>query len=336
MKACRREPTDVTPIWLMRQAGRYMEEYRQVRAQTSFLDLCKNPQLCSEVMVTAVERLGVDAAIIFSDLLPILEPMGLDLEYVAGDGPVIHNPVREPADVDRVLELDQIDSLDFVMQTVRQTRADLPGEIPVIGFAGAPFTLASYVIEGGSSRNYLHTKTLMYRDPGAWRDLMERMARAVTTYLNAQIAAGAQCVQLFDSWCGCLSPHDYRRFVLPHVQQIVSGIVPGVPVISFATGNPQQLPLLVEGGAPVIGVDWRIELDEAWRIVGSDRAIQGNLDPGVLLADRGEIERRTRQILQQAAGRPGHIFNLGHGILKETPVQNVITLVQLVHELSQR
>jgi uroporphyrinogen decarboxylase len=262
--------------------------------------------------------------------------MGLDLEYVAGDGPVIHNPVREAADVDRVLELDQIDSLDFVMQTVRQTRADLPEEIPVIGFAGAPFTLASYVIEGGSSRNYIHTKTLMYRDPGAWRELMQRISRAVTNYLNSQIAAGAQCVQLFDSWSGCLSPSDYRRFVLPHVQQIISGILPGVPVISFATGNPQQLPLLVEGGASVIGVDWRIELDEAWRVIGPDRAVQGNLDPGVLLANRHEIECRAREILQQAAGRPGHIFNLGHGILKETPVENVIALVELVHELSQR
>ncbi len=336
LKACRREPTDRTPVWLMRQAGRYMEEYRQVRAQTGFLELCKNPALCSEVMVTAVERLGVDAAIIFSDLLPILEPMGLDLEYVAGDGPVIHNPVREPADVNRVLELDHIDSLDFVMETVRQTRQDLPEDLPLIGFAGAPFTLASYVIEGGSSRNYVHTKTLMYRDQGAWHALMERMARAVSSYLNAQIAAGAQCVQLFDSWCGCLGPEDYRSFVLPYVQQIVQSIVPGVPIISFATGNPQQLPLLAEGGAPVIGVDWRIELDQAWQTIGFDRAVQGNLDPGVLLADRAEIERRTRRVLQQAAGRPGHIFNLGHGILKETPVENVIALVQMVHEFSRR
>ena len=270
----------------MRQAGRYMEEYRQVRAKVEFLELCKNPDLCAEVMVTAVRRLGVDAAIIFSDLLPILEPMGLELEYLGGDGPVIHNPVREAADVNRVLELDEVDSLDFVMQTVRQTRQELPGDLPLIGFAGAPFTLASYVIEGGSSRNYVHTKTLMYRDPGAWQALMQRMARAVTTYLNAQIAAGAQCVQLFDSWSGCLGPADYRRFVLPYVQQILSGIVPGVPVISFATGNPQQLPLLAEGGAAVIGLDWRIELDQAWQTVGYDRAVQGNLDPGVLLADQ--------------------------------------------------
>ncbi|MCP4190478.1 MAG: uroporphyrinogen decarboxylase [Planctomycetaceae bacterium] len=336
MKACRGEPTDVTPVWLMRQAGRYMEEYREVRAKTTFLDLCKNPQLCSEVMVTAVQRLGVDAAIIFSDLLPMLQPMGLDLEYVAGDGPVIHNPVREPMDVDRVMELDNVESLDFVMQTVRQTRLDLPDDMPLIGFAGAPFTLASYVIEGGSSRSYVHTKTLMFRDPGAWQELMERMSRSVTIYLNAQIAAGAQCVQLFDSWVGCLSPADYRQFVLPYVQQIIRDILPGVPVISFATGNPALLPLVAEGGAPVIGLDWRIDLAKGWEQVGFDRSVQGNLDPGVLLSDRDTIRRRAKQVLQQADGRPGHIFNLGHGILKETPVDNAIALVDIVHELSQR
>ena len=336
MKACRGEPTDVTPVWLMRQAGRYMEEYREVRAKTTFLDLCKNPQLCSEVMVTAVQRLGVDAAIIFSDLLPMLQPMGLDLEYVAGDGPVIHNPVRESMDVDRVVELDNVESLDFVMQTVRQTRLDLPDDMPLIGFAGAPFTLASYVIEGGSSRSYVHTKTLMFRDPGAWQELMERMSRSVTIYLNAQIAAGAQCVQLFDSWVGCLSPADYRQFVLPYVQQIIKGILPGVPVISFATGNPALLPLVAEGGAPVIGLDWRIDLAKGWEQVGFDRSVQGNLDPGVLLSDRDTIRRCAREVLRQAEGRPGHIFNLGHGILKETPVDNAIALVDIVHELSQR
>lgn len=336
MRACRREPTPVTPVWLMRQAGRYMAEYRNVRAQTSFLELCKNPTLCSEVMCTAVKRLGVDAAIIFSDLLPILEPMGLDLEYAQGEGPVIHNPVREPGDVDRVLELESVESLDFVMQTVRQTRTDLPADLPLIGFAGAPFTLASYVIEGGASRNYLHTKTLMYRDPGAWRSLMERFVRAITAYLNAQVAAGAQCVQLFDSWVGCLGPDDYRRFVLPYVRQIVAGITAGVPVINFATGNPALLPLLAEAGSAVVGVDWRVRLDEAWRIVGHDRAVQGNLDPAVLLADRDEIRRQAREVLAQAAERPGHIFNLGHGILQQTPVDHAIALVDAVHELSQR
>lgn len=332
MKACRREPCDVVPVWLMRQAGRYMAEYREVRAKTTFLDLCKNPALCSEVMCTAVQRLGVDAAIIFSDLLPILEPMGLELEFAQGEGPVIHNPVREGAEVDRVLELESVDSLHFVTETVRQTRRDLPPHLPLIGFAGAPFTLASYVIEGGSSRNYHHTKTLMFRDPGAWRTLMERFARAVTRYLNAQIAAGAQCVQLFDSWAGCLSPEDYRNQVLPYVCQIVDGITPGVPVINFAAGNPALLPLIAEARSAVIGIDWRIGLDHAWQMVGHDRAVQGNLDPCALLSDREQIRRRAKQVLDQAAGRPGHIFNLGHGVLQQTPVENAIALVEAVHE----
>jgi uroporphyrinogen decarboxylase len=335
MKACRLEPTDVTPVWLMRQAGRYMAEYRAVRAKTSFLELCKNPALCSEVMCTAVNRLGVDAAIIFSDLLPILEPMGLDLEFAQGEGPVIHNPVRDAADIDRVLELESLESLSFVAETVRQTRADLPPEIPLIGFAGAPFTLASYVIEGGASRNYLHTKTLMYRDPGAWRALMERFARAVALYLNAQIAAGAQCVQLFDSWVGCLSPSDYRSHVQPYVRQMIESLVPGVPVIHFGTGNPALLPLQAECGSSVMGIDWRVDLDDAWAAVGYDLAVQGNLDPGVLLADRKEIRRQVARILAQAAGRPGHIFNLGHGVLQQTPVENAVALVDMVHELSR-
>jgi uroporphyrinogen decarboxylase len=336
MKACRREPTDVTPVWLMRQAGRYMEEYRQVRGQISFLELCKNPPLCSEIMCTAVKRLGVDAAIIFSDLLPILEPMGLELDFAKGEGPVIYNPVRAPADVDRVVELEELGSLDFVFETVRRTRADLPDDIPLIGFAGAPFTLASYTIEGGASRSYLHTKTLMYRDEGAWRTLMERLARSITRYLNGQIAAGAQCVQLFDSWVGCLGPGDYRRYVLPYLRQIIAGIVPGVPVINFATGNPALLPLLAEAGGQVIGIDWRVRLDEAWQTVGHDRAVQGNLDPLVLLAGREEIRRRAQEVLDQAAGRPGHIFNLGHGVVQQTPVENAIALVEAVHELSSR
>jgi uroporphyrinogen decarboxylase len=336
LQACRREPTDITPVWLMRQAGRYMEEYREVRGQTSFLDLCKNPQLCSEIMCTAVKRLGVDAAIIFSDLLPILEPMGLELDFAKGEGPVIYNPVRAPADVERVLELEELGALEFVFETVRQTRADLPANIPLIGFAGAPFTLASYTIEGGSSRSYLHTKTLMYRDEGAWRTLMERLSRSITRYLNAQIAAGAQCVQLFDSWVGCLGPDDYRRYVLPFVRQIISGITPGIPVINFATGNPALLPLLTEAGGSVIGIDWRVRLDDAWKTVGYDRAVQGNLDPLVLLATPEEIRRRAKQVLDQAAGRPGHIFNLGHGVVQQTPVENAIALVDAVHELSRR
>ncbi len=333
MKACRREPSDRVPIWLMRQAGRYMEEYRQVRQKLGFLDLCKRPDLCAEVMITAVGRLGVDAAIVFADLLPILEPMGLHLEFSHGEGPMISNPVREAADVDRVAELEDVAALGFTMEAVRQTRAGLPPDMPLLGFAGAPFTLASYAVEGGASRNFLHTKAMMYRDAGAWHALMARLARAVARYLNAQIEAGASAVQLFDSWVGALGPDDYRRYVLPHVKAIVDAIRPGVPVINFATGNPALLPLLAEAGGAVIGVDWRIELDEAWRMVGYDKAVQGNLDPAVLLADRGEIRRQAGRILDLAAGRPGHIFNLGHGVLQQTPVENAIALVEAVHEL---
>lgn len=341
LKACRREPAPYTPVWLMRQAGRYMEEYRQVRSGFSFLELCKRPDLCAEIMITAVEKLKVDAAIIFSDLLPILEPMGLDLEFGPGEGPQIHNPVREAADIQRVTELESADQLDFVIETVKQTRRDLNPKLPLIGFAGSPFTLASYAIEGGSSRSYLHTKTLMYRDSGAWNALMERFARAITMYLNAQIAAGAQCVQLFDSWVGCLGPADYRRYVLPYMQQIIAGLASDVPVINFATGNPALLPLLAEGfggrkfGA-VVGVDWRIGLADAWQAVGHDKAVQGNLEPLVLLADRATIRERTAEVLAQAGGRAGHIFNLGHGVVQQTPVENAIALVEMVHELSAR
>jgi uroporphyrinogen decarboxylase len=336
MRACRRLPTPYTPIWLMRQAGRYMAEYRAVREKLPFLELCKNPQACSEVMCTAVERLGVDAAIIFSDLLPILEPMGMDLEFVAGDGPRIENPVRRAEDVGRVLELENVDSLHYVMETVAQTRRDLPAAIPLIGFAGAPFTLASYAIEGGGSRTYLHTKTLMYREPAAWHDLMQRLSRSITLYLNAQIAAGAQAVQLFDSWVGCLGPEDYRRYVAPHVREIADNLTPGTPLIHFATGNPALLGPMAEAGGDVIGVDWRIGLADAWRAVGEDRAVQGNLDPLVLLADHKTIATRAREILDAAAGRPGHIFNLGHGVLPQTPFESVRYLVDIVHEASAR
>ena len=332
LKACRREPTEVTPVWLMRQAGRYLEEYRAIRQKVSFLELCKDPALCSQVMVETVERLGVDAAIIFSDLLPILEPMGLELEYAAGEGPVIHNPVREPSDVDRVVELESVDTLSFVVETVRQTRRDLPSHLPLIGFAGAPFTLASYMIEGGASRQYLHTKTLMYRDEGAWRALMERLSRAVTLYLNAQVAAGAQCVQLFDSWAGCLGPTDYQRYVLPYVRSIVQGVTPGIPVINFATGNPALLADLAAARPSVVGVDWRIRLDQAWQVVGHETAVQGNLDPATLLADRNSLLKQVNSVMRQAAGRRGHIFNLGHGVLPQTPVDHVLALIDAVHE----
>lgn len=336
MKACRGEETTRTPVWLMRQAGRYMAEYREVRAKQSFLELCANPTLCSEIMCTAVDRLNVDAAIIFSDLLPILVPMGFDLEFVAGDGPVIHNPIREAGDLNRVHELDRPEALDFVYETVRQTRADLPQDIPLIGFAGSPFTLASYAIEGGGSRQYTHTKKMMHADPGAWAALMEKLSGAITIYLNHQIAAGAQCVQLFDSWAGCLSPSDYSSFVLPWMKRIIAGIAPGVPVINFATGNPELLPLLRGDRRTVVGVDWRIDLATAWQRIGHDCSVQGNLDPSVLLSNPDVINARVAELLESVDGRPGHIFNLGHGVMKETPVENAIALVQSVKELSQR
>jgi uroporphyrinogen decarboxylase len=336
MRACRRESSSVTPVWLMRQAGRYMAEYRAVREKVSFLELCKDPALCAEVMVTAVKRLGVDAAIIFSDLLPILEPMGMNLEFAKGDGPVIHNPLREASDVDRVQELMSMETLDFVMETVRLTRQEMPAEIPVIGFAGAPFTLASYMIEGGGSRNYHHTKMLMYRDQGAWKTLMGKLSRTIARYLNAQIAAGAQCVQLFDSWAGCLSQQDYYKYVFPYVKQIIDSIAPDVPVINFATGNPALLPLLRGDSRTVVGIDWRIPLDDAWKQVGYDRGVQGNLDPIALLADPETLRTMTADVLQRAGGRAGHIFNLGHGILPQTDVNQAIALVDMVHELSQK
>ena len=336
MKACYRQPSDVTPVWLMRQAGRYMAEYRAVREKVSFLELCKNSALCAEVMVTAVDKLGVDAAIIFSDLLPILEPMGFQLEFTTGDGPVIHNPIRTPKDVDRVRLLENMDALQFVPDTVRTTRASLPTKIPVIGFSGSPFTLASYMIEGGGSRNYIHTKTLMYTDPVAWKVLMSKLVDSIALYLNSQIAAGAQCVQLFDSWAGCLSPNEYRTRILPHMHQLLDSIVPGVPVINFATGNPMLTSLLRGDSRTVVGLDWRVPLDVGWDMAGNDRAVQGNLDPIVLFADLETIRDQVHYVLSQASGRPGHIFNLGHGILPGTPVDNVIALVDMVHELSDR
>jgi uroporphyrinogen decarboxylase len=336
MKACRGEAVDRTPIWLMRQAGRYLPEYQAIRDKNTFLELCKNPALCAEVMISTVNRLGVDAAIIFSDLLPMLEPMGIDLEYSAGEGPVIHNPIRSEEDLDRFTELKSLEPLSFVMETVRQTRAGLANHIPLIGFAGAPFTLASYVIEGGASRSFLQTKRLMYGAPAVWDVLMGRLARSIARYLNGQIAAGAQAVQLFDSWVGCLGPDDYRRFVLPYTKGIIASLPKGVPVIHFITGNPALLPVQAEAGGDVIGVDWRVRLDSAWSQIGPGRAIQGNLDPTVLLADRKEIERQATNILRQAAGRPGHIFNLGHGVLPATPVENVLALIDIVRKHSSR
>ena len=336
LKACRREPAEITPIWLMRQAGRYMAEYRAIRSQVSFLELCKRPDLATEVTVTAAERLGVDAAILFADILLILEPLGLDLEFARGEGPVIHNPVRTVADVDRVHVLGDVSPLGYVMEAVRSIRAALPPAMPLIGFAGAPFTLACYAIEGGGSRHYEQAKAFMYADPGAWDALMHRLTEATALYLNAQAEAGAQALQVFDSWVGTLSPRDYARFVQPHMGRLFARLDPSVPVIHFGTGTATLLELQRDAGGSVIGLDWRVELDQGWHRLGHDVAVQGNLDPVVLLAPITEIESQARRILAQAGGRPGHIFNLGHGILPQTPVDNVRALIDTVHTHSGR
>jgi len=283
-----------------------------------------------------IDRFALDAAIIFADILLPLEPMGLSLEFAEGEGPIIHNPVRDRAAVDRLKVIDDTE-LQYVMDAISLTRKMLAGRVPLIGFAGAPFTLASYAIEGGSSRNYIHTKQMMYREPETWHRLMDKFARVITGYLRRQIKAGAQAVQLFDSWVGCLSAGDYAEYVMPHVQLIFEGLKhEGVPLIHFGTGTTAILKAMRQAGGDVIGIDWRIPIDEAWAMVGYDRAVQGNLDPVTLFGPISEIERRVTDILRRAAGRPGHIFNLGHGILPNTPVENVAATIDLVHKLSTR
>jgi uroporphyrinogen decarboxylase len=336
LAACRRENSSYTPVWLMRQAGRYMEEYRKLRAQYDFLELCKKPDLAAEITITPVERLGVDAAILFADILLVLEPMGVRLEYSKNGGPVIHHPVRSGKDVDNLKDFDPQQELSFVYDAVKKISKTLKNKVPLIGFAGAPFTLASYLIEGGGSRNYVHTKKLFYSTPEAWKRLMERLAKVVAEYLNCQIAAGAEAVQLFDSWAGCLTPPDYEQFVLPYTKAVIAAITPGVPVINFSTGTAGLLKQIRAAGGDVIGLDWRVNLDEGWTTLGHDVAVQGNLDPVALFASPKDIKARVADVLRRADGRPGHIFNLGHGILPETPVDHVIAMVNAVHELSSR
>ena len=334
MRACRLEAVDATPIWLMRQAGRYMKEYRELRARVPFLELCKTPSLVSEVTVTAAEKLGVDAAIIFADLLLIVEPLGLHLEYDKGEGPVIKPGLRAAADVDRLAEVNPQESLGYLYDAIRRTRADLNPKLPLIGFAGCPFTLASYLIEGGGSRNYRYTKALMYSDAGAWRALMEHLARNLTNYINGQIDAGVQAVQVFDTWVGALGPADYREYVLPYTRAMLQGVKPGTPIIHFGTGTAMLLEAMRDAGGDVIGVDSHVELDEAWQRLGDGVGVQGNLDPIVLYADQNFIRLRALRILKQAACRTGHIFNLGHGLLPDTPYENVVALVKMVHDIS--
>jgi len=317
----------------MRQAGRYLPEYRAVRNTVSFLELCKRPDLAAEVTVTAQQVLGVDAAILFADLLPVLEPMGFQLEYTPGDGPRILNPVRARADLDHVRELENVDDLGFVYETIRLVRKNLPDDIPLLGFAGAPFTLASYAIEGGGSRDFARTKRIMYASPELWGGLMQRLANTLVRYVTKQVEAGCQAIQIFDSWAGCLSPHDYREYVLPYSKSLFDRLPAGAPTIHFLTGNPALLPLQREAGGSIIGCDWRIELDQAWETIGHDRAIQGNLDPVVLQGSLSTLRSGVKSILDDAGGRPGHIFNLGHGVLPETKPEHVKALVQMVHEM---
>jgi uroporphyrinogen decarboxylase len=336
LRACRLQPVDCTPVWFMRQAGRYMSEYRAIREKHTLLEICRQPELAAEVTLQPVNRLGVDAAIIFADILLPLVPMGIDLEFAAGEGPVIHNPIRGAEDVAALRDVDPDESLSFVLQSLSLVRRELAGRVALIGFAGAPFTLASYLIEAGSSRNYLKTKQIMYSYPKAWHELMEKLARVIADYLKAQVEAGAQAVQLFDSWVGALSPEDYREYVLPHSQIIFEALRgTGAPAIHFGTGTASLLPLMKEAGGDVIGIDWQTPLDWAWDRLEHQVAVQGNLDPVALFAPAFELRKRVERVLGQAQGRPGHIFNLGHGILPETPVENVKQVVEWVHEMSQ-
>ena len=335
LKACRCENTDYTPIWLMRQAGRYMKEYRDIRSKVPFLELCRSPELATEVMVTAVERLGVDAAIIFSDILLILQPMGLELEYIEGVGPVLHNPVRTPKQAQMLKEVEPKESLSYVFDVVKSTRSALPSGLPLIGFSGAPFTIASYIIEGGSSKNYQLTKQFMYSHPTAWQNLMELIVRATVKYLKGQVEAGAQVLQVFDSWVGCLSPTDYRVFVFPYMKSLFGQLDSDIPTIHFGVSTATLLKQQKEAGGSVIGLDFRVDIKKTWQEIGPI-AVQGNLDPCVLYADRNTVRDQARRILDQVEGKNGHIFNLGHGILPTTPVDNVIELVDFVHEYSQK
>jgi uroporphyrinogen decarboxylase len=330
LKACRGEPTDYTPVWLNRQAGRYMKEYHEVKADTPSLDFFKTPHLAAQVTCDAQRILGVDAAILFADLLPILEPMGLKLDYLPGIGPNIENPVRTHADIDNLRVEPSVETMPYIGEAIHLIRQELPADIPLIGFGGAPFTLASYAIEGKGSRNYIHVKQLMLSDPGAFNIIMEKMTRCAIDYLNYQIEQGVQAIQIFDSWVGCLSVADYRTYVFPHSRRLISEISGRVPIIHFGTGNPALLPAMAEAGGDVMALDWRAPLAESWDLMGCT-AVQGNMDPVALFAERDAVLATAGAILAEVDQRAGHIFNLGHGILPETPVDNVKALVDFVH-----
>ena len=334
LDACARRPVDATPVWLMRQAGRYLPEYREIRDRMSFIEMCKRPDVACEVTLQPLRRFDLDAAIVFADILLPLEPMGIGFHFAPEGGPVIEHPIRSGRDVKDVRAIDPRTDLDYVMETLRLVRREIDGTTPLIGFAGAPYTLASYVVEGGHSRDHAHVKALMLDDQATFAALMELLAEVVTGYLLAQIEAGAQAVQLFDSWVGQLAPFDYERFVLPHVRYIVDQVRGyGAPAIYFANGASGMLELVGQAGADVYGVDWRIGLDRAWEQLG-DVAVQGNLDPLTLLGPTSAIEERVADVLRRAGGRPGHVFNLGHGLVPQIDPENVRYLVDAVHRLS--
>ncbi len=337
LRACRREPTERTPMWMMRQAGRYMPEYRAIRENHDFLTMCKTPELAVEVTLQPVDLIGVDAAILFADILLPLEGMGLELAFAKHEGPVIGNPVRDRSDVRNLRVADPVADTGYVMEAIRQLRHELRDKVPLIGFAGAPFTLASYMIEGGSTRAYIKCKSLMWSDPQAWDELMTVTTDTVIAYLLAQIEAGAQAVQVFDSWVGFLSPSDYERSVLPHTTRLIAEVSKaGVPVINFANNAAAMLSKVKRAGGDVIGLDWRVDIGDAAEWIGPDFAIQGNLDPMTLFAPVEVIEAKAREVLEKVGTRPGHIFNLGHGIHKDTDPEHAKALVRAVREHSSR
>jgi uroporphyrinogen decarboxylase len=336
LKACLREPVDATPVWFMRQAGRYMAEYRALRQRYSLLELCRAPELATQVTLQPIQRIELDAAIIFSDLLLPLEPMGIPFDFVKGEGPAIETPIRSAEDIGRLKLFEPREALAHVLEAIRLVQRELDGRVPLIGFAGAPFTLASYAIEGGHSNNFALTKALMYGQPEAWHRLCEMFATLVGDYLNAQIDAGVNAVQVFDSWVGALNPADYREFVAPHTAQIFNAIAGRVPTLHFGTGTSSLLEELRDAGGDVIGVDWRIPLDTAWARIGDAHAVQGNLDPTLLLGPADRLLGAADDVLARAEGRPGHIFNLGHGILPSTPLEHVQLLAHHVHDASRR
>jgi len=333
LKACRGELTDVTPIWFMRQAGRYMKAYRDLKEKYAFLDLCKNPELATEVTWQPLDVLGVDAEIIFADILLPLEPMGTGLEFTAGDGPVIPRPVKNQKDIEKLRPVNAEEDLGFVGDAIRQVRKEISGKMPLIGFAGAPFTLCSYMIEGGKSRDFTTTKLMMFETPELWDLLMDKVCTMLVDYLTMQVKEGAQALQIFDSWVGCMSPQDYEKYIMPHTRRIISKLKEtGVPIINFTTGTSTLLDSVSKAGGDVISFDWRINIDDAWNKIGYDRSIQGNLDPTLLFAPIPIIRERVNDIMKRVSGRSGHIFNLGHGILQHTPVDHVKAVVDMVHE----